>query len=85
MSEELKLEELKNEEECIHIGIKICDTGFSTTCEGRRDIGLKCEDCGLEWDVYLMRGKQGVSIEPRLILNTVLDKTLGKSWENLEP
>jgi hypothetical protein len=75
----------QNEEECRHIGIKICDTGYSTTCEGRREIGLKCEGCGLEWDAYFERGKLGVSIEPRLILDKVLNETLGKSWESLEP
>ena len=52
---------MNDKEECIHIGIKICDTGFGTT-EKRRDIGLKCEDCGLEWDAHVWAGKFGVSI-----------------------
>lgn len=74
----------QNEEECSHIGIKICDTGYDVTKE-RRDIGLKCEDCGSEWDVHFERGTLGASIELRLILDKVLDKALGKSWESLEP
>lgn len=77
-------EERKDEEECSHIGIVMCDEGYDTS-EERRDIGLKCEDCGQEWDVHFKRGKQGVSIKPRLILDKVLDKALGKSWESLEP
>lgn len=83
--EEPKKEKLEDEEECSHIGIKICDTGYSTICEGRRDIGLKCEDCGLEWNVHFERGKRGASIELRLILDKVLDKALGESWESLDP
>jgi len=74
----------KNEVECTHIGIEICDTGYDTSAE-RRDIGLRCEDCGLEWDAHFKRGKQGASIGLRLILDKVLDKALGESWESLEP
>ena len=75
--------EQENKEECIHIGIKICDTGFSTT-EVRRDIGLVCEDCGLEWDAHFRMGKLGASIEPRLVLDEVLDVALGKPLDKLE-
>lgn len=83
--EEPKKEKLEDEEECPHFYVVICDVGYSTVCEGRRDIGLKCKDCSLEWDVHLERGKQGASIERRLILDKVLDKALGESWESLEP
>ena len=75
--------EQEKKEDCIHIGIVICDTGFSTT-EERRDIGLKCEDCGLEWNTHFYRGKLGASIEPRLILDKVLDVALGKPLDKLE-
>lgn len=50
--------------ECDHIGIRICDTGYWFAGK-RRDIGLRCEDCGTEWDVQIKQGFAGATIKLR--------------------
>ena len=65
---ELKLEPKKEEkEECIHIAAndKIIDSGMSFYRGNRRDLGLGCEDCGLEWDVHLYPGSSKATIRLR--------------------
>lgn len=58
-------EEAKCEEKCIHIHVVICDTGYLFS-EERRDVGLRCKGCGLEWDVQLKSGNRGASIKLRV-------------------
>ena len=52
-------------EECSHIHVVICDTGYYFS-KNRRDIGLRCKDCGTEWDVHLQGYSDEATIRPRV-------------------
>lgn len=55
-------------EHCIHIDVRICDSGYSVP-ESRRDIGLECKACGTIWDVELKGGSDEATIHPRVKRN----------------
>lgn len=49
---------------CSHISMIQHDSGYYFP-ESRRDIGLRCEDCGTEWDVQIKQGFGGCTIKLR--------------------